>query len=259
MIDIRNQFCLRYVEVGKYVESHYEKEYQSTRDSSIIICFNGSFKCAATVLMYQQMGWRIELLYVRMNEKEMDRSVRVAKRLGYTLNIVDVPKGTSCVKQFRPILACELAVAWAIEHDMPVNIAVGTYDSQSIHNIWGIANLSDCRELYESYSKIKGMIVDNFSVRRILPQASVAWDVMLGNPGILEEVDVNEHLLYIIEADFNKRKFDQETYQFHLDKLMHSSGTKSFTGKPYSVEEFYKYYMFYPFDRSALYRAVMGY
>lgn len=232
----------------------YDGQYigKSTQDKFVALLFNGNIVSTASAIMYKELGYEV-LLLTYCSPHTFDNLTQLADRLGCSINHIRRMQG---VKPVMPLSLglCHVAMSHLLNHDLPINLAVGTYDNNSIYSKWGADDISKCRETYDTYAKALSCIIEDFRIRRIIPQQSIAWEKMIEHIGILDDLQLSaEHsaLRDIVEMDYNKLEYDSTIYKNKFNILKKSN--RRYNGEMLSDKEFWKLYMFYPIYKSKLF------
>ena len=241
LVDLHYKYFSDFPLFDNYVE--YEDHIaSSTYDRQIDLIVAGDILSVASAIMYRDMGYDIRLIGHADIVNPMSERLGIEKTAHYPITPHVAIKGLGL---------CHGVVSTKLNHGEIMNLAIGKCDNCSIYNSWGESALNDGREFYVAYSKAMSCIIKDFSVRRIIPIQSSAWDVMISNYGILKDLKLNAEescLRTIVSMDYGKEPYDEKIYRSSYDKLKRYN--RRYNGEVLSDIDFWEQYMFYPIHKS---------
>lgn len=177
---------------------HRERQVvEGGTDRTILLAFSGGRGSLATALFYKDHGYDVRLFHVcginRAYGDEYKYAKMQAERLElplyvYNIQVNDGYYDDYAIHPLRNIVIANAMIHFAIIHQLPPNVAFGTFEMDRLaYNQFNECG-GDCREMWDAYTKIIQQIIPYFRVRTPLSHAGAALDRLMMNPSYFDMV-----------------------------------------------------------------------
>lgn len=141
------------------------------KTNSVVVCFSGGKDSTSAALLYKQKGYDVHLFYLRGINKsypDEERNARnISNHLGLPLHIESVKQRGKTSFPDNPVknqLIASMALDYAIENNIGIDIVFGDFYTDSINNSSFMEAWSDCIEMWQAYERYVRLFVPNFKV-----------------------------------------------------------------------------------------------